>query len=110
MHFASFWLCTCTQPLCESAGKFVILQHLLYSLSTCVYIFSRNQIHVAGAGDFQLRKIDVLRDPYPINERKGCNSMHSEETHGIQVLHIDLVVKKVNSVRLCCYGAKISQT
>ncbi|XP_073116809.1 uncharacterized protein [Elaeis guineensis] len=61
---------------------------LLLSGYVRAHSLSVNQlIHVAGAGDFQLRKIDVLRDPYPINERKGCNSMHSEETHGIQVIN-----------------------
>ncbi|KAG1362597.1 pre-rRNA-processing protein TSR1 [Cocos nucifera] len=61
---------------------------LLLSGYVRAHSLSVNQlIHVAGAGDFQLRKIDVLGDPYPINERKGCNSMHSEEAHDIQVIN-----------------------
>ncbi|XP_038974747.1 pre-rRNA-processing protein TSR1 homolog [Phoenix dactylifera] len=61
---------------------------LLLSGYVRAHSLSANQvIHVAGAGDFQLSKIDVLKDPYPLNERKGCNSMDSEDGHGIQVIN-----------------------
>ncbi|XP_006663372.1 pre-rRNA-processing protein TSR1 homolog [Oryza brachyantha] len=36
-------------------------------------------VHVSGAGDFQLGQIDVLKDPFPINERKNSNAMDSED-------------------------------
>ncbi|KAH6821037.1 pre-rRNA-processing TSR1-like protein [Perilla frutescens var. hirtella] len=35
-------------------------------------------VHVSGAGDFQLSKIEVLRDPCPLNLRKGVDLMDSE--------------------------------
>ncbi|KAL3641088.1 hypothetical protein CASFOL_016056 [Castilleja foliolosa] len=35
-------------------------------------------VHVAGAGDFQLSKIELLKDPCPLNIRKGVDLMDSE--------------------------------
>lgn len=35
-------------------------------------------VHIAGAGDFQLSKIELLRDPCPLNLRKGVDIMDSE--------------------------------
>ncbi|KAJ3697066.1 hypothetical protein LUZ61_000771 [Rhynchospora tenuis] len=41
---------------------------------------SPNQlVQVTGAGDFQLSKVDILKDPFPLNERRGHNLMESEE-------------------------------
>lgn len=37
-----------------------------------------DQVHIAGAGDFQLSKIELLRDPCPLNLRKGVDIMDSE--------------------------------
>lgn len=37
-----------------------------------------DQVHIAGAGDFQLSKIELLRDPCPLNLRKGVDLMDSE--------------------------------
>ncbi|CAA2933582.1 pre-rRNA-processing TSR1 homolog [Olea europaea subsp. europaea] len=49
--------------------------------------FSVNQlVHVAGAGDFQLSKIELLKDPCPLNARKGEEFMESDDMNG-QVLH-----------------------
>ncbi|KAL0403083.1 UNVERIFIED_CONTAM: Pre-rRNA-processing protein T [Sesamum radiatum] len=41
-------------------------------------------VHVAGAGDFQLSKIELLRDPCTLNVRKGVDLMDSE--NDIQVV------------------------
>ncbi|KAK6131379.1 hypothetical protein DH2020_034864 [Rehmannia glutinosa] len=35
-------------------------------------------VHVAGAGDFQLSKIELLKDPCPLHARKGADLMDSE--------------------------------
>jgi pre-rRNA-processing protein TSR1 len=42
-------------------------------------------VHLSGVGDFQLGQIDILKDPFPINERKNSNAMVSEDS-GIQVV------------------------
>ncbi|XP_010266136.1 PREDICTED: pre-rRNA-processing protein TSR1 homolog isoform X2 [Nelumbo nucifera] len=36
-------------------------------------------VHVSGVGDFQLGKVDVLKDPFPLNAKKGPNFMDSDE-------------------------------
>ncbi|KAJ3693976.1 hypothetical protein LUZ60_009456 [Juncus effusus] len=65
---------------------------------------SPNQlVHVTGAGDFQLSKIEILKDPLASNERRDQNSMDSEENSNqiIQTLTPDpsaqepLVVERV---------------
>ncbi|KAF6158366.1 hypothetical protein GIB67_022446 [Kingdonia uniflora] len=38
-------------------------------------------VHVSGAGDYQLCKIDVLKDPYPLHARKGQEFMVTDELH-----------------------------
>eukprot|EP00268_Persea_americana_P033412 TRINITY_DN33098_c0_g1_i1.p1 TRINITY_DN33098_c0_g1~~TRINITY_DN33098_c0_g1_i1.p1 ORF type:complete len:798 (+),score=166.58 TRINITY_DN33098_c0_g1_i1:113-2506(+) len=43
-------------------------------------------IHVSGAGDFELSKIDILKDPFPIKERKGHDLMDSDESHDVQII------------------------
>ena len=41
------------------------------------------QVHVAGAGDFQLCKIEVLKDPVPLNPRMEQDAM---DTHDVEVI------------------------
>lgn len=43
-------------------------------------------VHVSGAGDFQLSKIDVLKDPCPLNSRKNQDLMDSDEKHDTEVI------------------------
>lgn len=51
------------------------------------------QVHVSGAGDFQLSKIEVLKDPFPLNSRKKQDLMDSDEMHDAEVLTLNI-----------CYG------
>lgn len=44
-----------------------------------------NQVHISGAGDFQLSKIEILKDPFPLNARKGQDLMDSDELNDEQV-------------------------
>lgn len=48
-----------------------------WNLFINIRVFLR-QVHVAGAGDFQLSKIELLKDPSPLNVRKGIDVMDSE--------------------------------
>ncbi|CAA6655976.1 unnamed protein product [Spirodela intermedia] len=49
--------------------------------------YSVNQlVHVSGAGDFQLGKIEVLKDPFPLSERSNYDSMDSDDTHYRKVI------------------------
>lgn len=48
---------------------------------------SLHQVHVAGAGDFQLCKIEVLRDPVPLNPRIEQDAM---DTHDMEVMNVIL--------------------
>lgn len=55
------------------------------------YIRARNLsvnqlVHVSGAGDHQLCKIEILNDPYPLNPRKGQDSMDADDVHDVQVI------------------------
>ncbi|XP_004500884.1 uncharacterized protein [Cicer arietinum] len=43
-------------------------------------------VHVSGAGDFQLCKVEVLKDPFPLNSRKNQDLMDSDETHDLEVI------------------------
>ncbi|KAK2392728.1 pre-rRNA-processing protein TSR1 protein [Trifolium repens] len=43
-------------------------------------------VHVSGAGDFQLCKIEVLKDPFPLNSRKNQDLMDSDEMHDVEVI------------------------
>lgn len=43
-------------------------------------------VHVSGAGDFQFDKIEVLKDPVPLNERKDPNLMDSDDPNCVQVV------------------------
>ncbi|CAK9158536.1 unnamed protein product [Ilex paraguariensis] len=54
------------------------------------YLCARNLavdqlVHVSGAGDFQMCKIELLKDPCPLNARKG-DFMDSDEVHDVQVI------------------------
>ncbi|KAK1284113.1 hypothetical protein QJS10_CPB21g00790 [Acorus calamus] len=60
---------------------------LLMSGYVRAHNFSVNQlVHVSGAGDFQLCKIDILKDPFLINERKDKNAMDADDVQGLQVI------------------------
>ncbi|WOK92487.1 pre-rRNA-processing protein [Canna indica] len=60
---------------------------LLLSGYIRAHSLSVNQlVHVSGAGDFQLGKIDILKDPFPISERKSSNSMDSDDMQNFQVV------------------------
>lgn len=48
-------------------------------------LFSLNQVHVSGAGDFQLSKIEILKDPFPLKSRKEQDAMESDEIHDDEV-------------------------
>ncbi|KAL8172137.1 hypothetical protein V2J09_023941 [Rumex salicifolius] len=55
------------------------------------YVRARNLsvnqlVHISGAGDFQLSKIEILKDPFPINQRKGHNMMDADDANGVQVV------------------------
>ncbi|KAL5557745.1 hypothetical protein UlMin_033956 [Ulmus minor] len=43
-------------------------------------------VHVSGAGDFQLSKVEILKDPFPLNPRKEQDMMDSDDTTDIQVV------------------------
>ncbi|GFS31221.1 hypothetical protein Acr_00g0016250 [Actinidia rufa] len=43
-------------------------------------------VHVSGAGDFHLCKIELLKDPCPLNARKEGDLMISDETNDVQVV------------------------
>ncbi|CAN4094075.1 unnamed protein product [Withania somnifera] len=48
---------------------------------------SVNQLaHITGAGDFQLSKIELLKDPCPLNVRKGGDLMESDDMSEAQVI------------------------
>ncbi|TYK24600.1 pre-rRNA-processing protein TSR1-like protein [Cucumis melo var. makuwa] len=54
-------------------------------------------VHVAGAGDFQLSKIEVLKDPVPLNPRTEQDAMDTQDDEIIRLLepseHEPLVVE-----------------
>ncbi|KAK7352183.1 hypothetical protein VNO80_17601 [Phaseolus coccineus] len=43
-------------------------------------------VHVSGAGDFQLSKIELLKDPCPLNSRKNQDLMDADEMHDTEVI------------------------
>ncbi|CAL9115738.1 unnamed protein product [Musa textilis] len=58
---------------------------LLLSGYVRAHSLSVNQlVHVSGAGDFQLGRIDVLKDQCPMSERKSSNSMDADDTCDFQ--------------------------
>lgn len=65
----------------HSEKSTLLLTGYLRARSLCV-----NQlVHVSGAGDFQLCKIEVLKDPIPLNSRKNQDLMDSDEMHDVEV-------------------------
>ncbi|XP_039138293.1 pre-rRNA-processing protein TSR1 homolog [Dioscorea cayenensis subsp. rotundata] len=61
---------------------------LLMSGYVQAHSLSVNQlVHVSGAGDFQLSKIDILKDPFPTNGKKDHNAMDSDDKIGLQAIH-----------------------
>ncbi|KAI0499326.1 hypothetical protein KFK09_020229 [Dendrobium nobile] len=71
---------------------------LLLSGYVRAHNLSVNQlVHVSGAGDFQLEKIDVLKDPMPLNERKGFNSMDSDNPNCIQTWPTEADMEEANA-------------
>ncbi|XP_065881608.1 uncharacterized protein [Euphorbia lathyris] len=54
------------------------------------YLHGRNLsvnqlVHVSGAGDYQLQKIEILKDPFPLNARKEPDAMESDEVIDVEV-------------------------
>ncbi|XP_054810360.1 uncharacterized protein LOC129311900 [Prosopis cineraria] len=43
-------------------------------------------VHVSGAGDFQLSKIEILNDPFPLNSRKKQDLMDSDEVNNTEAI------------------------
>lgn len=43
------------------------------------------QVHVSGVGDFQLSKIEVIKDPLPLNARKDRGAMDFDEVLDVEV-------------------------
>ncbi|KAL2895554.1 Pre-rRNA-processing protein TSR1-like protein, partial [Bienertia sinuspersici] len=55
------------------------------------YVRARNLsvnqlVHVSGAGDYQLSRIDILRDPYALNPRKVQDAMDADDVPDLQVI------------------------
>lgn len=55
----------------------------VYCLPCCKSVL--DQVHVSGAGDYQLCNVELLQDPCPLNVRKEADLMDSDEVHGEQV-------------------------
>ncbi|XP_031254615.1 pre-rRNA-processing protein TSR1 homolog isoform X2 [Pistacia vera] len=67
---------------CDSAKCTLLLNGYLRAHSLSV-----NQlVHVSGAGDFQLSKIEILKDPFPLKSRKEQDAMESDEIHDAEVI------------------------
>lgn len=43
-------------------------------------------VHVSGAGDFQLCKMDILKDPHPLNAKKEQDVMDADEVGDVEVV------------------------
>ncbi|KAL4271373.1 hypothetical protein GQ457_13G007810 [Hibiscus cannabinus] len=43
-------------------------------------------VHVSGAGDFQLSKIEIMKDPLPLNARKDHNAMDFDDIQDVEVI------------------------
>ncbi|GLT75573.1 hypothetical protein SLA2020_472880 [Shorea laevis] len=72
-----------TVPDDSSPGKSTLL--LTGYIRACS--LSVNQlVHVSGAGDFQLAKIEILKDPFPLNARKEKDAMDSNELRDVKVI------------------------
>jgi len=62
------------------------LAFLLLGWSDGLSYFLQHQIHVSGAGDFQLQKIEILKDPNPLKLRKESDAMDSDDVIDVEVL------------------------
>uniref|UniRef100_A0A2P2M9B8 Bms1-type G domain-containing protein n=1 Tax=Rhizophora mucronata TaxID=61149 RepID=A0A2P2M9B8_RHIMU len=52
-----------------------------------VHSLSVNQlVHIAGAGDYQLKKIEILNDPCPLNAKKKTDAMELDDVLDVQVI------------------------
>ncbi|XP_022772570.1 pre-rRNA-processing protein TSR1 homolog isoform X2 [Durio zibethinus] len=68
----------------SSPGKCTLLL-TGYTRARCLSV---NQlVHVSGAGDFQLSKIEIIKDPTPLNTRKEHDAMDSDDIQVVEVLH-----------------------
>ncbi|KAF8116583.1 hypothetical protein N665_0016s0014 [Sinapis alba] len=67
----------------ESSGKCILL---LYGYLRARKLSVNQLVHVSGVGDFQLSEVEVLKDPFPLNERKKQNSMELDDLHDEEVL------------------------
>ncbi|XWS25999.1 hypothetical protein CRYUN_Cryun27aG0116100 [Craigia yunnanensis] len=60
---------------------------LLLTGYTRAHSLSVNQlVHVSGAGDFQLSKIEIIKDPIPLNARKEHDAMDSDDIQDVEVV------------------------
>ncbi|GMJ10585.1 hypothetical protein like AT1G42440 [Hibiscus trionum] len=60
---------------------------LLLTGYTRAHSLSVNQlVHVSGAGDFQLSKIEIMKDPFPLNARKDHNAMDFDDIQDVEVI------------------------
>ncbi|GLT31363.1 hypothetical protein SLA2020_061050 [Shorea laevis] len=72
-----------TVPDDSSPGK----STLLLTGFMRAHSLSVNQlVCVSGAGDFQLSKIEILKDPFPLNARKEQDAMDSDELKDAKIL------------------------
>ncbi|XP_044511758.1 pre-rRNA-processing protein TSR1 homolog isoform X1 [Mangifera indica] len=46
-------------------------------------------VHVSGAGDFQLSKIEILKDPFPLKSRKEQDAMEDEIHDAVVIRSLD---------------------
>ncbi|OMP03080.1 Pre-rRNA-processing protein TSR1 isoform 1 [Corchorus capsularis] len=60
---------------------------LLLTGYTRAHSLSVNQlVHVSGVGDFQLHKIEIMKDPIPLNARKERDAMDSDDIQEVQII------------------------
>ncbi|CAN8258297.1 unnamed protein product [Cochlearia groenlandica] len=67
----------------ESSGKCTLL---LTGYLRARKLSINQLVHVSGVGDFQFSKIEFLKDPSPLNERKNQNSMELDCLHDEEIL------------------------
>lgn len=53
---------------------------------TCVFPICYSQVHISGVGDFQLCKIDLLKDPFPLNARKEHEAMDADFVNEVGII------------------------
>lgn len=74
--------CLSVNQLVTSSASIVDLLH-----DICQRLSFLDQVHVTGAGDFQLHKIELLKDPCILNVQKGGDFMDSEGINDAKVCH-----------------------